>query len=152
MSENNLPELSKDIIGKKLDRFEFTVERGKIKEFCLALGETNPIYTDLDAAKKAGYTDIPAPPTFQTAILFWGYPKIWEDMKSIGVDTGRLVHLKEDYKYLKPIYPGKMWAQSEVSDVKTGKMNTVTFKTTFYNEKDEACIEAEMGIFIRPKE
>lgn len=143
--------LSKDIIGKKMDRFEYVVERGKVKEFCLAIGEQNPIYTDLEEAKKAGYEDTPAPPTFQTAILFWGYPKIWEDMKSFGIDTTRLVHMKEEYSYHKPLYPGKYWAQSEVVDVKTGKMEMVTFKTTIHNDKDEACVDAEMAIVIRPK-
>lgn len=146
-----IPALSKDIVGKKLDRFEFVVERGKVKEFCLAIGETNPIYTDLEAAKKAGYENTPVPPTFQTAILFWGYPKIWEDMVQYGIDIKRLLHLKEEYVYHKPIYPGNVWAQSEIIDVKTGKMDMVTFKTTFYNEKNEPLVDAEMAIVIRPK-
>lgn len=44
--------ISKDLIGTKLDRYEFDVERGKIREFCQAIGETNPIYFDVEAAKK----------------------------------------------------------------------------------------------------
>jgi hypothetical protein len=150
MSTETIP-LSKDIIGKKLDKFEFVVERGKVKEFCLAIGETNPIYTDINAAKQAGYTDTPVPPTFQTSILFWGYPKIWEDMVQFGIDIKRLLHLKEEYTYHKPIYPGAVWAQSEIVDVKVGKMNMVTFKTTFYNPKNEALVDAEMAIVIRPE-
>jgi hypothetical protein len=142
--------ISKEIVGKKMDRFEFVVERGKIKEFCLAIGETNPIYTDIEAAKKAGYADTPAPPTFQTTIQFWGYPKIWSDMTSFGIDIKRLLHLKEEYTYVQPLYPGKIWAQSEIVDVKTGKMDMVTFKTTYHNDKDEPVIHAEMAIVIRP--
>jgi hypothetical protein len=142
--------ISKEAIGKRLDRFEFMVERGKVKEFCIAIGEENPIYFDLEAAKKSGYEDTPVPPTFQTAIQFWGYPKIWEDMSALGIDIKRLLHLKEEYTYLKPIYPGLHWAQSEIVDVKTGKMDMVTFRTTYHNSKDEACIQAEMAIVIRP--
>jgi hypothetical protein len=142
--------ISKEAVGKKLDRFDFIVERGKVKEFCLAIGETNPIYFNLEEAKKAGYEDTPVPPTFQTAIQFWGYPKIWEDMSALGIDIKRLLHLKEEYTYLKPIYPGLHWAQSEVVDVKTGKMDMVTFRTTYHNSQDEPCIQAEMAIVIRP--
>jgi hypothetical protein len=142
--------ISKDAVGKKLDRFDFVVERGKVKEFCIAIGETNPIYFDVEAAKKEGYEDTPVPPTFQTAIQFWGYPKIWDDMNALGIDIKRLLHLKEEYTYLKPIYPGLMWAQSEVVDVKTGKMDMVTFRTTYHNAKNEPCIQAEMAIVIRP--
>jgi len=144
--------LSKDILGRKLDAYKFTVERGKVKEFCKAIGETNPIYLDQAEAKKAGFDDTPIPPTFQTTFQFWGYPKIWDDMRAMGLDTARLLHMKEEYTYLKPIYPGTtISAQGEVADVKTGKMDMVTFKTTYFNEKNEACIEAEMAIVIRPE-
>ncbi len=144
--------LSKEIVGRKMDPYTFTVERGKVKEFCLAIGETNPVYTDPQAAKAAGFADTPIPPTMQTTFQFWGYPKIWDDMKGMGIDISRLLHMKEEYTYLKPIYPGTViHAQGEVIDVKTGKMDMVTFKTSYKNEKGEACIDAEMAIVIRPE-
>ncbi|MBE7412626.1 MAG: MaoC family dehydratase N-terminal domain-containing protein [Leptospiraceae bacterium] len=148
MSESTI---SKDIVGKKMDKFEFVVERGKVKEFCIAIGEKDSVYWELDIAKSKGFSDTPVPPTFQTSIQFWGYPKIWEDMKSFGIDIGRILHLKEEYTYLKQMYPGKVWAQSEVVDVKTGKMDMVTFRTTYHNDKNEPLIAAEMAIVIRPK-
>lgn len=141
--------ITKDIVGKKLDQFEFTVERGKIKEFCLAIHEKNPIYFDLNEAKKAGYSDIPAPPTFPTVIMFWGYPKIWNDMSELGIDLSKILHLKEEYTYHKILYPGKVTAQSEISDVKVGRAEIVTFKTTITDEKNEPILSAEMAIFIR---
>lgn len=144
--------LSKDIVGRKLDSYKFTVERGKVKEFCKAIGETNPIYLDPAEAKKAGFEDTPIPPTFQTTFMFWGYPKIWDDMKDMGIDISRLLHMKEEYRYLKPVYPGTtVSAAGEVVDVKTGKMDMVTFKTTYTDEKGQPCIEAEMAIVIRPE-
>ncbi|TGL60740.1 FAS1-like dehydratase domain-containing protein [Leptospira sarikeiensis] len=144
--------ISKDLIGTKLDAYEFDVERGKIKEFCLAIGESNPIYFDVEAAKKAGYEDIPAPPTFPTVIQFWGYPKIWKDMENMGVDTSRILHLKEKYNYVKTLYPGKVSSQGECVNVTVGKMDTMTFRTTIRNSKGETVIEAEMSIFIRKPE
>lgn len=144
--------LSKDLIGKKLDPYTFTVERGKIQEFCKAIGETNPIYLDPAAAKAAGFADTPIPPTFQTTFMFWGYPKIWDDMRSVGIDTNRLLHMKEEYTYHKPLYPGVVvHAQPEISDVKVGKMDMVTFRSVMKNEKGETLIEAEMAIVIRPE-
>lgn len=145
--------LSKDLIGKKLDRFEFTVERGKIKEFCLAIGENSPIYFHLEEAKKAGYEDIPAPLTFPTVIIFWGYPKIWKDMEDLGIDLSRILHLKEEYTYHRILYPGEVWAQSEISDVKTGKMDMISFKTTIYSKNDnQPIISGEMAIVVRPQD
>jgi len=141
--------LSKEIVGKKLDRFEFTVERGKIKEFCQAIHETSPIYFDLEAAKKAGYSDIPAPPTYPTVIMFWGYPKIWQDMADMGIDLSKILHLKEEYTFHKILYPGKVSAQSEIADVKMGRAEIVTFRTVISDEKNEPILSGEMAIFIR---
>jgi len=148
-----MAELSKDILGRKMDPFTFAVERSKVKEFLTAIGETNPIYHDVSAAKAAGYTDTPIPPTFQTAFTFWGYgDKFWSDLEAFGIDTKRLLHMKEEYTYIAPIYPGTtVTCNVEVVDVKIGKMNMVTFKNTFSDGKGKVFIEAEQAIVIRPE-
>lgn len=144
--------LSKDIVGRKLADYSVAVERGKIKEFCKAIGETNPIYLDQEAARKAGYDDTPIPPTFQTSFVFWGYETFWQDVEDMGIDVKRLLHMKEEYTYHKPVYPGMvMSASGEVTDVKIGKMDMVTFSTTYKNEQGEPCIDAEMAIVMRPE-
>ncbi|MDH5656680.1 MAG: MaoC family dehydratase N-terminal domain-containing protein, partial [Spirochaetia bacterium] len=144
-------DLSKDIIGHKLNPLPFTVERGKLREFCLAIGETNPIYTDPEAARSEGFRDTPVPPTFQTVFVFWGYPEIWNDMKSLGIDVERLLHMKEQYHYHHPVYPGdEITPEGSVEDVKTGKMDMVTFHTVYKNQEGQTCIEARMSIVLRP--
>ena len=146
-----MPELNKDIIGKDLKKFQFEIERGKIKEFCKAIGETNPIYFDISAAKAAGFQDIPVPPTFATVINFWGNPDLFNDIQSLGIDISRLLHLKEEYTYHNPLYPGaKVEVSLSVSDVKTGKMEMVTFKSVYKNLNGVLAIEAEMAIVIPP--
>ena len=145
-------ELSKDIIGRDVASYEFAVEGGKLREFCFAIGETNPIYTDSEAARKAGFEDRPAPPTFQTVLNFWGHPTFIQDMPSLGIDTDRLLHMKEEYEFQKPIYPGmKMQVRIYVKDVKIGKMNMVSFESLYKDEKGELCLKAEMSIVIRPE-
>lgn len=44
------------------------VEKGAIRRFAEALGETNPIHFDEGAARAAGYRSIVAPLTFPTAL------------------------------------------------------------------------------------
>lgn len=144
--------LTKDIVGKKLPPFSFLVERGKLREFCLAIGETNPIYWDKAKAIEAGFSDTPIPLTFQTCFLFWGYTNFWKDIEEMGIDTKRLLHMKEEYTYHHPIYPNNtILCQLEVSDVKTGKVEMATFKGSFTNENGQLCLESEMGIILRPQ-
>ena len=47
-------QLDKGLVGHKFNAFTTTVEAGKIRLFCKAIGEENPIYVDEAAAKKAG--------------------------------------------------------------------------------------------------
>src|SRR3954469_4599427 len=45
----------------------FPIEAGHVMMFARAIGDPNPVYTDVDAAAASGVGAIPAPPTFVTA-------------------------------------------------------------------------------------
>ncbi|MDX6568661.1 MAG: hypothetical protein QOH15_1239 [Gaiellales bacterium] len=51
-------------IGKKYEPVTYAVGREKIREYARAVGETNPLYLDLEAARGEGYADLVAPPMF----------------------------------------------------------------------------------------
>jgi len=51
-------------IGKSFAPTHYAVGREKIKEYALAVGETNPVHLDVQAARDAGYADVVAPPMF----------------------------------------------------------------------------------------
>ena len=68
-------QLDKKLIGHEFKAFTTTVEAGKVRLFCKAIGEEDPIYSDEAAAKTAGYrgvagaADLPAgasPTTIRT--------------------------------------------------------------------------------------
>jgi acyl dehydratase len=46
----------------------YEVSRLKIMEYAQAIGDPNPVYRDLDAARQAGYPDVIAPPTFAAVV------------------------------------------------------------------------------------
>ena len=56
--------VNKQAIGKKYEPAVYAVGREKIKEYARAIGETNPVHLDVEAARAAGYSDVVAPPTF----------------------------------------------------------------------------------------
>jgi acyl dehydratase len=60
------------VIGKPTGAWKITVERGPVSAFAAAVQDTNPVYRNLDAARAAGFDNIPAPPTFTFAMQFWG--------------------------------------------------------------------------------
>lgn len=141
--------VGKELIGKTFERFSYTVEKGKIAEFCLAIGDQNPLFFDKNKALEAGHPASPIPLTFQTLFVFWGFPKLWDALQNIGIDTGKMLHLKEEYDYFSPIYPGlEVFGQMEVIDVITGKLNMVTFKTDFTDSENKLLITSRMTVVL----
>jgi len=56
--------LRTDAVGKTWGPTVYAVGREKIKEYALAVGETNPLHLDHEAARAAGHSDVVAPPMF----------------------------------------------------------------------------------------
>jgi acyl dehydratase len=51
-------------VGKIYPPSMYAVGREKVREYALAVGETNPVHLDEQAARRAGYIDLVAPPMF----------------------------------------------------------------------------------------
>ena len=71
--------LDQSFIGHEFLSFTAEVEKGRLKFFAQAIGETDPIYTDEGAARAAGHPTLPAPPTFSMA-LDMERKKSWKTM------------------------------------------------------------------------
>jgi acyl dehydratase len=53
-----------DAVGKVYPPAVYAVGREKVREYALAVGESNPVHLDVRAARRAGYADVVAPPMF----------------------------------------------------------------------------------------
>ncbi|HBO54429.1 MAG TPA: hypothetical protein DD664_04815, partial [Janibacter terrae] len=57
--------VNEDFLGRTYDPTPpFSVGREHIRDFAEAVGATDPVHHDLEAARAAGYADLVAPPTF----------------------------------------------------------------------------------------
>lgn len=92
--------------GRVLPPITMRIEKKDILEFCGALATEDPVYDGSESAGTCDYVDTPAPITFCTSLLFKGYPELWKMLREFGMDTGRLLHSKEEYDCFSPIYPG----------------------------------------------
>lgn len=141
--------LDMSYLGKEFPEFIFEVDRAKIKELCLAIGDDNPIFFSKEVAQKAGYKDTPASLTFPTLMNFWGYPEIWTRMTEMGIDVKKLLHAKEEYEYFAPIYPGDViTGKVKVDSMRASSaMDMVTFKSVYSRNGEEVLI-AKMTIVV----
>src|SRR3954463_9749280 len=83
----------------------YEVGRAKIAEFAAAIGETDPVHRDADAARAAGYADVIAPPTFAIALTLSAAGVVVED-PDVALDYSRVVHGEQRFTHHRPIRAG----------------------------------------------
>jgi acyl dehydratase len=87
-----------DVIGKTFAPATYAVGREKIREYANAVGETNPLHLDVDAARAAGYDDVVAPPMFAVVYCL---PSVWPALfdEEIGLDFAHMVHGGQEFEW-----------------------------------------------------
>jgi hypothetical protein len=92
-------------VGMALPPMRAVVERGRLRFFAEAIGETDPIYTDVDAARAAGHPDLPVPPTFLFGLeLDLPEPFAW--LAELGVDLRRMLHGSQRFDHRRAAHAG----------------------------------------------
>ncbi|HEY2096467.1 MAG TPA: MaoC family dehydratase N-terminal domain-containing protein [Pseudonocardia sp.] len=87
------------VIGTELPVRSVDVERGRLRSFASAIGETDPVYSDVDAAKAAGHADLPVPPTFLFGLGLGRGAADFVWLEDLGVDLRHVLHGEQSFTY-----------------------------------------------------
>ncbi len=90
--------LNADAVGKNYPTYLYAVGREKVREYAHAVGETNALHLDPEAARSAGFADVVAPPMF--AVVYAGRamaPAILDP--EVGIDFARMVHGAQAFRW-----------------------------------------------------
>ena len=124
--------LDRSHIGPEFESFTVEVEKGRIRFFAKAIGDTNPVYSDEAAAQAAGYKTVPAPPTFMFTVDLEG-PEFLPMLGLLKMDIGRVLHGAQDFEYLGQIYAGDSITQTakilDMFDKKNGALEFVVLQS-----------------------
>ena len=139
-------------IGREFGIHTADIEKGRLRFFAKATGETNPVYFDEEAAKAAGHRTLPAPPTFLFS-MDMEVPDPFEILKIMDIDLGKILHGTQEFMYHKPVYAGDTISfKSEVTDIfdkKGGALEFIVKKTSATNQKNELVAEMSRTIVVR---
>jgi acyl dehydratase len=130
------------LIGLCIDRVEFPVEEGKIREFAIAVGDPNPIYRSRDAALAAGHPAIPAPPTFAVVAGHWRDQSAM--VAALNLDITRIVVGETGWEYFAPVHAGDRLSAARVVESareRPGRrgavMTMIAITADFHNQRGE---------------
>jgi len=139
-------------IGHQLGRSVLAVERGRLRFFARAIGETDPVYTDEAAARAAGYADLPAPPTFLFAAELDSGAMLGL-LERLGVPLGRVLHGEQGFDYLAPVVAGDtVTVNSTITDIyerKNGALEFIEIESQATNQRGESVARLRSLTLVR---
>jgi acyl dehydratase len=108
----------------------YEVSRVKIADFADAIGEQSELCRDREAAIKAGYPDVIAPPTFAVVISMAASGEVNAD-PDLGLDYSMVVHSDQSFSYSRPLHAGDVVvATTTVDSIKSvGSMSLLVTST-----------------------
>lgn len=142
-------------IGREYPPVVWEVQRCKIREMALAIGDDNTIYHNANAAETNGYKDIPPVPTLSRVGNHWGNMEepIIRDLK-MNLKTS--VHGEETYEYLRDYYPGDvLTGVTRIADIKEKvnksgqKMRVIDIETMWRNQNGEDVLKVNSLLIER---
>ncbi len=142
--------ISTEAIGKSFPPVTYAVGREKIKEYASAVGETNPVHLDVEAARAAGYADVVAPPMF--AVVYAGpavAPGIFDP--EVGINFAMMVHGSQEFSWGPVVVAGdEITTTMTVKDIsERGGMAFYVFESVSVNQRGETVCTGTWTNIIR---
>ena len=112
-----------EAVGKEYPPVTYEVGREKIREYANAIGATNPVHHDREAALAAGYRNVVAPPMF---CVVYSAPALGPGIldPDVGINLAAMVHGGQEFVWGEPVCAGdEITTRARVSEIyeKDGK-------------------------------
>jgi len=127
------------------------VEAGAIKKFARAIGDTNPLFNDDEAARKSRYGGLIAPPTFLRSMNSGPSKVSVQSPYPANLDGG------SEWEYFEPVRPGdRITVTTYLAGVheRPGRLGNMLFmvrETKYVNQFDTVvAIQRTTGISYKP--
>jgi acyl dehydratase len=123
--------LNLDYVGRVYGPGEpYEVSRVKIADFADAIGDPSALCRDREAAVKAGYPDVIAPPTFAVVISMASAATVNDD-PGLGLDYSMVVHGEQRFEHARPLRAGDVVvATTTIESIKSlGAISMMTTST-----------------------
>ena len=147
--------ISRTVIGSSLHPITAIIERGRLAFFANAIGETDPIYSDVEAAHAAGHPDLLVPPTFLFGLLL-DAPDPFGWIERLGVDMRFVLHGNQKFSYSSPLHAGDAVTLSpritDVYDKRGGALEFIVLSTEVTTADGALAAEFDQTVVVRHPE
>jgi acyl dehydratase len=131
----------------------YVVVREKVREYALAVGESNPLYLDLAAARAAGHADLVAPPMFAAVYAGAAFDDVMRDPE-LDIDLAMLVHGGQEFEWGPLVIAGdEITTEIALAEINSRLgMKFYVFHSSSRNQRDEQVCRGVWTVIVRPRE
>lgn len=139
-------------IGHRLPAFSVEVEKGRLKFFAKAIGQTDPVYTDPAAAKAAGHPALPVPPTFLFCLQM-DAPNPGALRELLDIPIAKVLHGEQRFTYHAMAYAGDtLHFEQRITDIyakKGGLLEFIVAETRVSNQHGKHVADLQGTTVVR---
>ncbi|WP_129665390.1 MaoC family dehydratase N-terminal domain-containing protein [Phytoactinopolyspora endophytica] len=138
-------------VGRVYPPQPYEVSREKVREFAEAIGDMNPVYVDVEAARQHSHDEVVAPPTFVMIPVMRGFDILMEDL---GIEFARVVHVDQRFTYSRPLIVGDRLETTTTLDAirQVAGNDLLTIRNDVRAAESEHVCTAQATLLIRPEE
>lgn len=140
-------------VGFVTEPSEAVVDAWRVKLFCQAIGEDDPVHWDPLAARDRGLPGCPVPPTFLKALEGEHFSSA-SILLLLQVPVNRVLHAEQSFDYAGPmsLYVGdRVSISRRISDIQDKKGGALTFVLvdTDYQVQGRSVASSRQSILVR---
>ncbi|MBR0874828.1 MaoC family dehydratase N-terminal domain-containing protein [Bradyrhizobium tropiciagri] len=140
-------------VGREFTSVTARVEPGRLRFFLDTLGEANPVYRDETAARAAGFSAAPVPPTYLFCLEMMDATVPFEFLTALDIDLGRVLHGEQRFDYRAPVVVGDVLTfkprVTGVTDKKGGAMTLIVIETEVTNHAGVHVADLSRTVVVR---
>lgn len=120
--------IDRSAIGRTYPERVVEIERTPLRAFARAIGETDAVYTDVQAARRAGHRDLPVPPTYLFGFNLALGDGDFEWIAELGVDHAAVLHGEQSFDYHETVCAGDVvLVRPRIADIYERKAGALQF-------------------------
>lgn len=140
-----------DAAGRTYPPSPYAVGREKVVEYARAVGETDPLHLEVEAARAAGYADVVAPPMFAVVYQGRAVSPLFDDPE-LGIDFDHLLHAAQEFRWGPLVVAGdEIVTEVTVDSVsRRAGVEFFVFAARSRNQRGETVVQGTWTNVVRP--
>jgi hypothetical protein len=146
--------LDRRFIGRTWPAADCAVDRDRLRAFARAIGATDAVYLDVQAAQAAGHRDLLAPPTYVCCLEMIAGGAPFVQLDDLGIPREAVLHGEQDIRFCNGVICAgdRLMFTTRITDIREtrdGTFDLIVRDTSVTNQLDAVVVHLRQVLLVR---